>query len=246
MTEQFQPISNTPPAGFAGKLKFYGRMLLDLQLLTIYKDLKKRLPLFTGKVLDVGCGQSPYKFLLNKNKTRYFGIDVVESDQFGYDNPDVISFDGKNIPFGNDEFDAVICTEVLEHVFHFQKLVDEMYRVSKANATLVITVPWSARNHYIQWDFFRYTPSTLAKMFSAFKEVSIKPRGTDIVSMCAKFIVLFFRNVIPAKAISYLFLPIWIAVLPFFILVVFIAHFALWLNLGSTEDPLGYTIILKK
>ena len=79
MTEQFQPISNTPPAGFAGKLKFYGRMLLDLQLLTIYKDLKKRLPLFTGKVLDVGCGQSPYKFLLN-NKTRYFGIDVVESD----------------------------------------------------------------------------------------------------------------------------------------------------------------------
>ena len=44
MSEKFQPISNTPPIGFAGKIKFYGRMLLDLQILTIFKDVKKYLP----------------------------------------------------------------------------------------------------------------------------------------------------------------------------------------------------------
>jgi len=147
MTEQFQPISNTPPSGFAGKIKFYGRMLLDLQILTIFKDIKKALPGYKGDVLDIGAGQSPYKFLLDPAATRYYGIDIAEANSFGYDNPDVVSFDGKNIPFEDDKFDAVICTEVLEHVQEFQYLIDEMYRTTKKNGDLIVTIPWSARYH---------------------------------------------------------------------------------------------------
>jgi SAM-dependent methyltransferase len=246
MTEQFQPISNTPPAGFAGKLKFYGRMLLDLQLLTIYKDLKKRLPLITGKVLDVGCGQSPYKFLLNKNKTRYFGIDVVESDKFGYHNPDVIPFDGKNIPFGNDEFDAVICTEVLEHVKDYQYLIDEIYRTTKANGVVIVTIPWSARYHYIPHDYFRYTPNSLELMFSKFSNVFIKPRGSDLAVIASKIIVVFFRGFLPDKLWKYFFTPFYLLGLPLLILVVGIAHLSIIFDIGSKEDPLGYTILITK
>ena len=246
MKEKFQPISNTPPVGFWGSVKFFGRMLLDLQINTIYKDVKKTLPAFTGNVLDVGCGQSPYRFLLNSDKTTYVGIDIKDADKFNYSNPEIVEFNGEDIPFENEKFNGVICTEVLEHVFNFQKLIDEMYRVSKTDATLIVTVPWSARYHYIPWDYFRYTPSTLSKIFSAFKEITIKPRGTDITSMCAKFIVLYYRNITPARAINYLLLPLWIVFLPVFILVVLVAHLSLGLNLGSTEDPLGYTVILKK
>ena len=79
MSEQFQPISNTPPEGLSGKIKFYGRMFLDLQILTIFKDVKKYLPHYSGNVLDIGCGQSPYRFLLNSNSTKYFGIDIIEA-----------------------------------------------------------------------------------------------------------------------------------------------------------------------
>lgn len=246
MTEQFQPISNTPPSGFTGKLKFYGRMLLDLQILTIFKDIKKELPAYKGNVLDIGAGQSPYKFLLDPAATRYYGIDIAEANSFGYDNPDVVSFDGKNIPFEDDKFDAVICTEVLEHVQEFQYLIDEIYRTSKKDADLIVTIPWSARYHYIPYDYFRYTPSSLKTMFSRFSQVTIRNRGTDFAVIGSKVIVIFFRGFFPDRPWKYIFLPFYLLCLPVLLISVLVAHLAIFFNIGSKEDPLGYTIILKK
>jgi ubiquinone/menaquinone biosynthesis C-methylase UbiE len=246
MSEQFQPISNTPPIGFAGKIKFYGRMLLDLQILTIFKDVKKYLPAYRGNVLDIGCGQSPYKFLLNADTTNYFGIDIIEANAFGYNNPDVTSFDGKNIPFEDNKFDAVICTEVLEHVQEFQYLIDEIYRTTRKDADIIVTIPWSARYHYIPHDYFRYTPSSLKTMFSKFSSATIKNRGTDVSVIASKVIVLFFRGFVPAQKWKYIFLPFYIIALPILMLIVFIAHLAIIFGIGSKEDPLGYTIVIKK
>jgi len=104
-------------------------MLLDLQTLTIYRDIKKMKMPSSGTILDVGCGQSPYKQLLNPLQTRYVGIDIVDADKFDYSNPNVTPFNGEDIPFEDGKFDALICTEVLEHVHNCQKLVDEMHRV---------------------------------------------------------------------------------------------------------------------
>jgi ubiquinone/menaquinone biosynthesis C-methylase UbiE len=246
VSEQFQPISNTPPVDFIGKIKFYGRMLLDLQILTIFKDVKKYLPTFNGNVLDIGCGQSPYKFLLNNKTTKYFGIDIVEADSFGYNNPDITSFDGKNIPFKDEMFDAVICTEVLEHVQDFQYLIDEIYRTTTKNAQAIITIPWSARYHYIPYDYFRYTPSSLKTMFSRFSKVEIRPRGTDFSVIGSKIIVIFFRGFFPSKKWQYLFLPVYILGIPILIFSVIIAHLSIIFDIGSKDDPLGYTVILKK
>ena len=246
MSEKFQPVSNTPPVGFAGKIKFYGRMLLDLQILTIFKDVKKSLPAFSGNVLDIGCGQSPYKFLLNKETTRYHGIDIIEADAFGYHNPDITSFDGKNIPFADDTFNAVICTEVLEHVQEYQYLVDEIYRTTKKGADIIVTIPWSARYHYIPYDYFRYTPSSLKIMFSRFSEVSVKPRGTDISAIGSKMIVLFVSGFFPGEKWRYIFLPFYIAGLPLLLLSVIMAHLGIAFGIGNEEDPLGYTIVIKK
>ncbi len=244
--EQFQPISNTPPVGLMGKIKFYGRMVLDLQILTIFKDIKKHLPHYRGNVLDIGCGQSPYKFLLNQDATKYYGIDIIEASEFGYNNPDITSFDGKNIPFENEKFDAVICTEVLEHVQDFQYLVNEIHRTAKPGADVIVTIPWSARYHYIPYDYFRYTPSSLKTMFASFSKVKIRNRGTDFTVVGSKIIVIFFRNFFPGEKWKYIFLPLYLLLLPILIMAVIIAHLSLVFNIGSTEDPLGYTIILKK
>ncbi|HTL08128.1 MAG TPA: class I SAM-dependent methyltransferase [Chitinophagaceae bacterium] len=246
MNEQFQPVSNTPPSGLAGKLKFYGRMLLDLQILTIFRDVKKTLPSFTGDVLDIGCGQSPYKFLLNKQHTRYFGIDIIEATAFGYHNPDVTAFDGKNIPFEDQKFNAVICTEVLEHVQEYQYLVNEIYRTTRPNADIIVTIPWSARYHYIPYDYFRYTPSSLKTIFGQFSQVTIMPRGTDIAVIGSKIIVLFAAGLLPVKKWKYIFVPLYLICLPLLVLAVAIAHLALLFGIGNEEDPLGYTIIIKK
>ena len=246
MAESFRPKSNIGPVGFAGKLKFYGRLVLDFQTLTSLRILKRVLPSYTGNVLDVGCGQSPYKFLLKAGQTKYYGIDIPDAGKFDYNNPEVTAFNGEDIPFEDEKFDAFLCTEVLEHVQHYQKLIDEMYRVTKKGGAGLITIPWSARYHYIPYDYFRYTPSSLKTMFSNFSEVTIIPRGTDITSIANKLTVLWFRNVLPSTPWKWLLVPVWLLFSFIPVWAICVAHVALLLNLGSDDDPLGYTIIVKK
>lgn len=221
-------------------------MILDFQILSIYKDIKKILPTFEGNVLDVGCGQSPYKFLLNSENTKYFGIDILDADKFKYFNEEITPFDGINIPFENESMNHIICTEVLEHVEKYQELVNEIYRTMKIGATGIITVPFSARYHYIPWDYFRFTPSSLCTIFQKFNSVEIFPRGTDVSVIGNKLVVLFFRNLIPKSIFEFILLPIWIIFLPVLVMYIFITHISLIFNLGSEVDPLGYTIIIKK
>ena len=92
-------------------------------------------------MLDVGCGQSPYRFLLDNGTTAYTGIDIIDAERFDYVNPEIVPFDGEYIPFSDGHFDLVICSEVLEHVSNFQQLVDEIHRVIKDGAQVIVTVP---------------------------------------------------------------------------------------------------------
>ena len=114
------------------------------------------------------------------------------------------------------------------------------------NADIIVTIPWSARYHYIPYDYFRYTPSSLKTMFSKFSEVTIFNRGTDIAVIGSKMIVLFFRGFFPAQKWKYIFLPFYIIGLPVLMLFVLVAHIAILFGIGSKEDPLGYTIVIKK
>lgn len=244
--EGFQPISNVGPDTAAGAIKFYGRLLVDFQTLSALPHLRSVLPHFRGRVLDVGCGQSPYRFLLDKAATQYQGIDIPEAMRFKYNNPDIVEFNGQDIPFADNTFDGLICTEVLEHVQHYQYLVDEMYRVLKPGSTGIITVPWSARYHYIPWDYFRYTPSSLQTMFSKFASAEIKHRGTDMTVVGNKVIVMFVRNLLPAEKWRLVFAPIWLLFSPLAAFTTLMGHLSLLFGWGTDEDPLGYTIIVRK
>jgi SAM-dependent methyltransferase len=248
MEEQFRPIAIPEPNTFWNWLKFQARLLIDFQVKTIYGDLKKVLPEVRGKVLDVGCGQNPYKHLLTSGKTEYYGIDIVESGQFGYHNFKSLKFDGKRIPFTDEQFDYVLCTEVLEHVEEPQKLVDEIYRVLKSGAAGVITVPWSARFHYIPYDYYRFSPVTLTRYFKNFNSHKVVPRGTDITVIVSKIIVIYCWNIkLSKKALLWpAKLIIAIALFPLVMLAVFIGHLSLFFRIGSIDDPLGYTIWLEK
>ena len=124
-----------------------------------------------------------------------------------------------------------------------------MHRVLKKEGTALITIPWSARFHYKPYDYHRYTPTYLNILFNAFEKVIIKPRGTDINVIANKIIVLYLGMVTNIKKSVILFLPKLIAIivfLPVICLVVLWGHAALLLTLSSSDDPLGYSIILKK
>ena len=244
--EDFKPIKNDPPVDFISKIKFLLRLLLDFQTLTLYNDLRKFLNDKKGNLLDIGCGNSPYEHLVNKN-CKYIGIDIKNQSDFDYDNKKISYFNGSDIAIENNSINSFICTEVLEHVFDPKKLISEMERVLIKNGSGLISIPWSARYHYIPYDFYRYTPSALNILFKTFREVRIKPRGSDITVICSKIIVSIAGTFRSCTGIGLLFIPIIILIaIPIVTLCLIIGHLSIILNLGSKNDPLGYTIYLSK
>lgn len=247
--ERFRPPAHTAPDSLFSKILFYIRWLLDFQFNTVYSVLSKQMPAFRGTVIDIGCGNCPFEHLIDKHKAEYIGVDVADAEKWDYQNNKIVIYDGKNLPFATNSVDHLICTEVLEHVPDPHDLIADMHRVLKPNGTGVITIPWSARFHYKPYDYHRYTPSTLNTLFSNFSDVSILNRGTDISAIVNKSIVLYFGNA-STLTDSILWLPIKVLLLifvaPIIGLLVIWGHLALLFNWGSADDPLGYSVLLRK
>ena len=247
--ERFRPPSHVAPDSFKGKILFYLRWLIDFQFNTIHTLLSREMPHYQGTVIDIGCGNCPFEHLVDTTKAKYVGVDVDDANKWDYKNSKIIKYDGKHLPFETGSVDHLICTEVLEHIPDPDELIADMHRVLKKGGTGVITIPWSARFHYKPYDYHRYTPSTLATLFATFTDVVIDNRGTDINAIVNKSSVLYFGNATTLTA-SVLWLPIKILILILFAPVIGLltvwGHLALLFGWGSPDDPLGYTILLKK
>ena len=247
--ERFRPPSHVAPDGFKGKILFILRWIVDFQFNTIHTLLRREMPKFRGKVVDIGCGNCPFKHLVNEKQAHYIGVDVADADKWDYENSEIITYDGKHLPFETASVDHFICTEVLEHVPDPHELIADMHRVLKKGGLGIVTLPWSARFHYKPYDYHRYTPSTLSTLFSAFTDVTVVNRGTDINAIVNKSIVLYFGNLSTLTS-PLLWLPIKIILLilfaPIIGLLIIWGHLALLFNWGSADDPLGYTVLLKK
>lgn len=245
--EQFKPIPVRRHDGLFGRLLNAIRLTVDLQLLTCTRFLKPRLARTSGALLDVGCGEMPFRSLL-PTSVRYTGIDVPEAMSFGMDeHDDIVTFDGANIPFPDASHDAVLCTEVLEHAVDPLKLIQEMYRVLRPGGVCLVTVPFAARVHHAPYDFHRFTRFRLAAMFSAFNDVEIIERGNDITVIANKLIVLCARLLQPKQGWALLYNGVFALLLaPFAVFALACAHLSLVFGWGSKNDPLGYAVTARK
>ena len=85
-------------------------------------------------VLDVGCGAGASVDLFRglAPGARWVGVDVADSPEVRQrtrTDADFHTFDGVNLPFGDESFDLVYCTQVLEHVRRPAPLLADMSRV---------------------------------------------------------------------------------------------------------------------
>ena len=106
--------------------------------------------LFSGYLLDIGSGRRPYKDYFT-NCSNYVGIDI-SIDKL----PNVVG-SVLGLPFKDECFHTVICTEVLEHVPEPGNALAEIYRILKPNGIFYLTVPMSWNLHYEPHDYFRFT-----------------------------------------------------------------------------------------
>jgi 2-polyprenyl-3-methyl-5-hydroxy-6-metoxy-1,4-benzoquinol methylase len=96
------------------------------------------------KVLDVGCG--PGIVLAQIPQGELHGIDLSQHlaemarERLG-DRAEIKHANAEEIPYESDTFDAVFCTEVLEHTLHPEVVVAECVRVLKPGGHLVLSVP---------------------------------------------------------------------------------------------------------
>ena len=244
-SELFQPVPVRQGSSLPSTIALRLRRIADLQLETIWTFLNPRLSVLHGSLLDVGCGEMPFRNCLPAD-VAYTGIDVPQAAAFAMRGSDaVIPFDGRSIPFPDASFDTVLCTEVLEHAASPRQLVGEIERVLKPGGTLIATVPFSARVHYAPYDFHRFTKFALAEMFACFDNVRIEERGNDLAVIANKLIVLALRMLRPTKW-SILQWPLLVLLLPVALVFLLTAHLALALGLGSKDDPLGYSIVASK
>jgi SAM-dependent methyltransferase len=140
------------------------------------RDIKDAISNYAkGNFLDLGCGNKPYQSLYNPFTTSQLGCDVVQSDQNSVD----VVCPATDLKFNNDQFDTVLCTQVLEHVFEHDKLMSEAFRVLKPGGHLILTVPFAWELHEEPYDFFRYTKHALKQLFeqTGFEIDYIKPNG---------------------------------------------------------------------
>jgi len=242
--ESFKPISVKAPS--SNRLLFWARCQVDLQAKTIARHLRPAMATLTGKVLDVGAGESPWREWL-PSTAAYYGIDVGNADDFGMqsERPDITYYDGRTIPFDDEAFDGAICVEVLEHVEWPDALVAEIARCLKPGGVLLLTVPWSARRHHVPHDYHRFTRERLLVLFNAngFKNVDIRERGSDILVIANKLIVLTARLTPRRNVLRTLWtLPLLVLLLPVTLGFLAMAHVADAMDTGAKEDPLGYFV----
>ncbi|MFH1744861.1 MAG: class I SAM-dependent methyltransferase [bacterium] len=101
-------------------------------------------------VLDVGCGEGFLgEEIKKKTSAVVYGIDVAESvvdlaknkldEVFCSDIEKNIDSWPENIK--TKKFDIIIVSEVLEHLFYPEKLLDDLRKVLKKDGEIIITVP---------------------------------------------------------------------------------------------------------
>lgn len=141
-----------------------------------YKNLSK---LAKGKrnkkILELGSGRTvrrkhyySAKHLFDA-KNDFIQSDVVK--EFGHQIVDVTKMKYA------DEFDIIVCLNVLEHVYDYEKAIHNMHRALKEKGVLAVAVPAFYPLHDEPQDYWRFTEHSLRKLFSDFKKVSITHMG---------------------------------------------------------------------
>jgi SAM-dependent methyltransferase len=136
-------------------------------------DFAASLPPAT-RILDAGAGNAPYAQLFKH--CDYVTADWSNSPHEGAAGSSIVaSLDA--LPVDEGSFDAILSTEVLEHVSDPGSVLREFARVLAPGGRLCLTVPFVWPLHEEPYDFFRYTPFALRDLLEAqgFGDIAVEP-----------------------------------------------------------------------
>jgi SAM-dependent methyltransferase len=140
-----------------------------------------------ARVLSIGAGGEIGDHLTAACER--LGLDVVQLDIDAERGADVVA----DICTWRSEtpFDAILCSEVLEHLYAPHLAVNNMWASLRNGGRLILTAPFVFPIHSAPHDYFRYTRHGLEVLLRDFHDVTIEER----TSWAESFGVLAVRMV---------------------------------------------------
>jgi SAM-dependent methyltransferase len=136
-----------------------------------------------GRLLDAGAGECQYKkhcshlkYVAQDNAVYDGKGDAgLQTGRWDFSQIDIVC-DILDIPEPDASFDAVLCTEVLEHLPDPIRALDEMARLLRPGGTFIITAPF--------WSLTHFAPFHYATGFNRYYyEFHLGRLGFDVVDM---------------------------------------------------------------
>jgi SAM-dependent methyltransferase len=137
-----------------------------------------------SRILDAGAGEQQFRrFCSHLNYvSQDFAQYIPENDPSGLQMPkwdygklDIVS-DIAGIPEASASFDAIMCTEVFEHIINPREAIFEFSRLLKKDGWLIITAPFCSLTHFAPYHFY-----TGFNRF--FYETDLPANGFEIVEL---------------------------------------------------------------
>jgi SAM-dependent methyltransferase len=170
------------------------RLVLQLPIINLLMRRYK----FQGNCLNAGCGEGMYIPLIRSFKEiqNISNIDIKISNamkaEFNKNNHNFAEASLTKIPYEDDSFECILCTEVLEHIEDHDKVLNELFRVLKKSGRLLLSVPQTPA----PWDPAHFRQGYTKKEI----DLLLKSAGFNVVSfrdcffMFSRAIMHYWRN----------------------------------------------------
>ena len=103
----------------------------------------------TGLAVNLGSGQDNYSDFINLDLGEYQPVHVVA--------------DFTEIPLTEASIELVACNSVLEHIYEYELVINEISRIVKKGGYLYLSVPLMSIRHH-KYDYHRWTSVGLGKL----------------------------------------------------------------------------------
>lgn len=194
----------------------YKRFFYHARYSAVYRALRPRKG---ERILDIGCGTGYYIAGIARAGSTPVGVDVApnyvrqardyvtQSLNGSWSSQHMAAADAKHLPFADGTFDAVLMTEVLEHLIDYPRSLEEIVRVLKSEGRAVITTPsrlsplnaafhWKARRR--RYAFHEHVTELAPGEFLRAMRRSFQ----DVELSFANFLVPYPLDVLAEKVVS--------------------------------------------
>ena len=147
---------------------------LRANVIKFTEKLIKNLDIADNNILEIGP-QTKEGIKPLVSNARVFTMDIVSKN-----NPDIVGdICQVNNHIETEFFDAVICTEVLEHTSNPFDAIKELHRILKPEGELWLTTPFNFRIHGPSNDCWRFTEQGLRTLLKNWSKISVCQLESD-------------------------------------------------------------------